>query len=155
MANTIRHCGTNMSSKWDRRFLEMAKLVGSWSKDPSTCVGAVIVRPDKTIATLGYNGFARGMHDHQGLYENRDEKYSRIIHAEMNALLHAREQFHGYTLYTTLMPCDRCTVIMIQSGIKRFVTQYPAPEQLTRWADAFARTRTYIREANIELVELV
>ena len=29
--------------KWHMRFLEMAELVGSWSKDPSTKVGAVIV----------------------------------------------------------------------------------------------------------------
>ena len=33
------------SEKWDDRFLELSGLIGSWSKDPSTKVGAVIVRP--------------------------------------------------------------------------------------------------------------
>lgn len=36
--------------KWDQRFLELAKVVSTWSKDPSTKTGAVIVRPDKTEA---------------------------------------------------------------------------------------------------------
>jgi hypothetical protein len=33
----------NSEHKWDLRFLELAELVASWSKDPSTKVGAVIV----------------------------------------------------------------------------------------------------------------
>ena len=38
--------------KWDKRFLELAKLVGSWSKDPSTQVGAVIVDDNKKLYLL-------------------------------------------------------------------------------------------------------
>ena len=37
--------------KWDLRFIELAKLVSTWSKDPSTKVGSVIVRPNKTVAS--------------------------------------------------------------------------------------------------------
>ena len=51
-----------LSNKWDIRFLEMAKLVASWSKDPSTQVGAIAVRYRKVIAQ-GYNGFPRCMGD--------------------------------------------------------------------------------------------
>jgi len=32
--------------KWDARFLDLAIYVADWSKDPSTKVGAVLVRPD-------------------------------------------------------------------------------------------------------------
>jgi deoxycytidylate deaminase len=39
------------------------KVAEGWSKDPSTKVGAVIVRPDLTVASIGYNGFPRGMSD--------------------------------------------------------------------------------------------
>lgn len=46
--------------KWDARFLDLAVFIGDWSKDPSTKVGAVLVRPDRTIAGLGFNGFPRG-----------------------------------------------------------------------------------------------
>lgn len=49
-----------MLSKWDERFIELARLVATWSKDPSTKVGAVIVRPYRTVASVGFNGFARG-----------------------------------------------------------------------------------------------
>src|SRR5215211_1547674 len=70
------------SSKWDYRFLQAAELFASWSKDPSNQVGAVVVRPDKTIASTGFNGFPRNTDDSQELYENRDEKLRRVKHAE-------------------------------------------------------------------------
>ena len=44
---------------WDQRFIALADHIGQWSKDPSTQQGAVIVRPDKTIAATGFNGFPR------------------------------------------------------------------------------------------------
>lgn len=69
-----------MIDKWDSRFLDLAKLVSSWSKDTSTKVGAVISRPDNTIVSLGYNGFPKGMPDDKNLYDLREEKYERIIH---------------------------------------------------------------------------
>jgi dCMP deaminase len=104
---------------WDKRFLELAALVGGWSKDPSTKVGAVIVRPDRTIASLGYNGFPRGVDD---TYKDREHKLLRTVHAEMNAILSAREPVNGYTLYVTpLCPCSNCAAAIIQSGIKRIV----------------------------------
>ena len=60
--------------KWNMRFLEMAKMVGSWSKDPSTQVGAVIVDDDRRVISLGYNGFPKGVADNQRL-DDRKEKY--------------------------------------------------------------------------------
>ncbi len=47
--------------KWDQRFINLARLVSSWSKDPRKKVGAVITNPNRSVASLGYNGFARGM----------------------------------------------------------------------------------------------
>ena len=79
-----------LSNKWDIRFLEMAKLVASWSKDPSTQVGAVAVR-NRTVIAQGYNGFPRGCDDHELYYLNKAIKYKRIVHAEMNAIYNAAE----------------------------------------------------------------
>ena len=45
-------------SKWDVRFMRMAHEVASWSKDPSTKVGCVLVK-DRKIISMGYNGFPR------------------------------------------------------------------------------------------------
>jgi dCMP deaminase len=81
--------------KWDGRFLDLAVFVGDWSKDPSTKVGAVLVRPDRTIAGLGFNGFPRGVLDHPERYDDRPTKYEMVVHAEMNALLSSRESLEG------------------------------------------------------------
>lgn len=112
------------TDKWDLRFLEMAELVSTWSKDPSTKCGAVLVRPDKTVASIGYNGFPRAMDDDEKIYLDRDEKLRRVIHAELNALFNSRDHDHNrYTMYTHPgMSCDRCAVHLIQNGITTVVS---------------------------------
>ena len=108
------------------------------------------------MLSLGFNGFPAGMKDDDELYANRDEKLSRIIHCEMNALLFANRKMlpEGCTLYThPFMSCDRCVVHMIQAGIRRYVAPIPTTAQAERWGDSFARTRKYILEVGGELVE--
>ena len=39
--------------KWDLRFLELAKHISDWSKDPSTKVGCIIVGEDREIRSTG------------------------------------------------------------------------------------------------------
>jgi dCMP deaminase len=135
--------------KWDRRFLKLALEVASWSKDPSTKTGAVIVRPDRTIASLGYNGFPRGTDDAPELYAERMQKYSKIVHSEMNAVLAAREPVKGYTIYCSFLPCDRCTVHLIQAGLKRVVAPAVPDHLRERWAAAHELTLGYFAEAKI------
>ena len=136
--------------KWDLRFLSLAKEIAQWSKDPSTKVGAVIVRPDMTIASVGYNGFPRGMKDDDYLYANRDIKLSRIIHAEMNVILNAKEVLRGYTLYTwPMFCCDHCAIHVIQSGIHRVVSPKITGETLERWRKHLSKSQSYFSEANV------
>lgn len=140
--------------EWDIRFLDLAKLISTWSKDPSTKCGAVITAGKRIIST-GFNGFPQGMPDDAELYRNREEKLSRIVHCEMNALLFARESVSGATLYTyPFISCDRCFVHMVQAGITRFVAPKPTEDQLTRWGDAFERVRDYAQECDVVLIEL-
>ena len=138
-------------SKWDHRFLQLAKTVSEWSKDPSTRCGAVIVRPDKTVASMGFNGFPRGCQDDAELYADRDLKYSRVIHAEVNAVLNAYERVQGYTLYSWppgMAPtCDRCATVVIQSGIARVVYCYQENEFAKRWQPE--RALKMYREAGV------
>jgi len=138
--------------KWDRFYIGMAQYVATASKDPSTKVGAVIVRPNNTIASVGYNGFPRGMSDASELYEDRETKYSRIVHAEMNAILNAHGPVDGCTLYTSaLPPCDRCAVFVVQAGIQRVVFENPNAELMARWADSLQRTAAIFTEAGIPM----
>jgi dCMP deaminase len=109
-------------TNWDNRFLALAEFYASWSKDPSTKVGAVVVRPDKTVASYGFNGFPRGVLDLPERYADRAEKYPRVVHAEANAIYNAHERLDGYTLYVSpLPPCNVCAGAIIQSGITRVV----------------------------------
>jgi dCMP deaminase len=137
-------------SRWDNYFFDICRANAAMSYDPSTKVGAVIVRPDKTIAATGFNGFPRGCEDHADLYQDRDLKLSRVIHAEMNAILHAREPLHGYTLYVwPFPPCDRCMAHIIQAGITRVVS-VPLPEDATaRWNDSMRRAADLALEAGV------
>jgi dCMP deaminase len=141
--------------KWHLRFLELAKLVASWSKDPSTQVGAVIVSPGLRVVSVGFNGFPQEMPDRAEWLNNREEKYSRIIHGEMNALLFAPKVPEGCTLYTfPCLSCDRCVVHMIQAGIKQFVAPRPTDDMNSRWAASLNRTRQYIKECGGWSIEI-
>lgn len=109
-------------SKWDLRFLGLAKHVSSWSRDPSTKVGAVITRADNTIVSLGFNGFPRGVMDSEDRYNDRHVKHRLVVHAEANAILNAREPIYGCTIYINpLFPCNECAKLICQSGIKQVV----------------------------------
>lgn len=139
--------------KWDVRFLEMAKLVASWSRDPSTKCGAVVVRPDKSVASVGFNGFPMRTDDDPALYEDRDTKLSRVIHAEQNALLLAREWLKDCTLYTYppgIGPtCDRCAAHVIQAGITRVVHYYDESRFGSRWREPAERGLKMYEEAQV------
>lgn len=141
--------------KWDLRFLELAKLVAGWSKDPSTQTGAVFVGRENKIISVGYNGFPSGIADTEARLNDRETKYSMIVHCEMNALLSASQSVRGSTLYTwPFMSCDRCCVHMIQAGVTRVVAPKAAPDKEERWGEAFVKTRALFKEAGIPLVEI-
>ena len=101
--------------KWHERFLALAEVVSTWSKDPSTKVGAVIAHGN-SIISLGYNGLPSGITD-DGRLQERAWKHARVIHAEINAILHAHVNLTRATLYCTHKPCLSCASIIIQSGI--------------------------------------
>jgi len=148
-----------VNSKWDNRFMKLAREISTWSKDPSSKIGAVIVDDDRRILATGYNGFPRGIEDTEERLNDREQKYPRIVHAESNALLSALYSgvsVKGATLYVWGLPiCSECTKLVIQSGIKRVVVTYPeyAPEKWQHvWNDLskpmFLETGTSITYIN-------
>ncbi len=140
-------------AKKNIRFIYLAEHISNWSKDPSTKTGSVIVRPDGTVAAVGYNGFPRTIKDNQELLNNREEKYKRTIHCEMNAILSARERLDGYTLYNWPgQSCDRCAVHVIQSGIVRVVSPKIENEFAERWKEKTKLAEELFAEAGVEVV---
>lgn len=142
---------------WNHRYLRAAQIVASWSKDPSTKCGAIIVRDDKTIASVGFNGFPRGTHDHDHLYADRAYKYPNIIHSEWNALMSSQDDsLKGYSVYAWPMPpCHECTTYLAQKKIDHVVCQKPTVDKLERWQTSFDFARTSLSERNISYTEVV
>jgi dCMP deaminase len=138
--------------KWDIRYLDLAKFISKWSKDPSTKTGAVVVSSMGSVVSVGYNGFARKVSDSSERLNNREEKYKMIVHCERNAIIFAQRDLSNCTLYTwPFMSCGPCAGMVIQSGIKRCVA--PVNDN-PRWISDFELTKTMFEEAEVELVLL-
>ena len=80
-------------SRWQIHFMRAAREASLLSKDPSTKVGAVLVKLNRIIGS-GFNGFPPGIADDDRLYD-RNVKLMRIVHAEMNAIFDARHEASG------------------------------------------------------------
>lgn len=135
--------------KWDKRFLELAETISTWSKDPSTKVGALIVRGKNNFISLGYNGFPSYMPDFEGDYIDRSYKLDHIIHAEENAILNAKGDLTNCTIYTyPMMPCHNCMIRIGQAGIKRvvsFVSDNP------RWQESIVKSLSSAEKMKIQV----
>ena len=138
-------------TNWDQRFLNLAKHISEWSKDPSTQVGCVVVGPDREIRSTGFNGLPRGIEDNNERLNNREIKYPLICHAEENAIMHAARigvSLKGSTAYVTWPPCSRCARSLIQAGIKEVV--YSTAEEIPeRWLEDFNISTSMLKEANV------
>jgi len=112
-------------ANWEERYLDLAKQISGWSKDPSRQIGAVIVGDKGQIISQGYNGFPRGIHDSPNRLNDRETKYKYVVHAEANAIynaIHNGASTEGATIYVTGLPvCHECAKAIIQTGIKKVV----------------------------------
>lgn len=137
--------------KWASRFIELAQLISTWSKDPSTKVGCVVVGPDREIRSTGFNGFPRGVSDDQRL-DDRATKYPLICHAEENAVMHAARigvSLRTCTAYVTFPPCSRCARGLIQAGIR--MVCWPDIEIPDRWKEDLKISYAMFSEAGINV----
>ena len=142
--------------KWDQRFLDLADFISTFSKDPSTKVGAVITKNVNEIVSIGYNGFPKSDPDSEEEYINRETKLGKIIHGEMNAVKFAQSNgYHdlkGCTVYTTpFPPCYDCAIALAKLGVSRVVSIEPTREQEERWGDSFRKTYKLFKFNKIEL----
>jgi dCMP deaminase len=131
--------------------INLAKAISENSNDPSTKVGAVIVK-DLLIISTGYNCFPRGVAETEERLNDRPTKYAMVVHAEANAILAAKGNTQGSTMYCTLFPCNECAKLIIQSGVKRIVTVVPTLEQAERWKDSFNISYQMLTEAGVEVL---
>lgn len=138
--------------------MKLAREISTWSKDPSSQIGAVIVNDDRRILSTGYNGFPRGIEDTEERLHNKDEKYPRIVHGELNALLGAL--YNGVsvkdaTLYVYGLPvCADCAKSVIQAGISRVVVNMSAFNN-EKWTEQWDRlSKPMFQEAGVSITYL-
>lgn len=102
---------------WDEYGMSIAEVVAKKSKDPWHKVGAVILREDYSIASVGYNGFPQGQEED---WSDREERRKYVIHAEQNALRYTSPG-EGKTLVSTLLPCRDCLKTIAAYKIKKVI----------------------------------
>jgi dCMP deaminase len=139
---------------FDELFMRMVYLTATKSKDPSSKIGAVIVKDNRVIST-GYNGFPIGVLDSEERYNNRETKYKFVVHAEHNSILTAARfgiSTLGATLYTNGLPCNNCMKSIIQSGINEIVIHSLWPEMKhSDWEDLSKVSKTMMEESGLKL----
>jgi dCMP deaminase len=139
-------------NKWSRRYLDVAKEVATWSKDPSKKIGAIAVGDKGQILSQGYNGFPRGVKDTDNRYDVREEKYKYVVHGEMNCIYNACNSgvsLNGATLYVTGLPvCSECAKGIIQVGISKVVMEYPK-DIPDNWKESMILTQQMFLEAGV------
>lgn len=131
--------------KWDKRFVELAKTIATWSScfKEDRQIGAVIVR-NKRIITTGYNGAPSGIQSckekgkclriEKHIPSGTQHELCYAIHAEQNAILQAAKlgiSIDGATLYCTHYPCSICAKMIVNTGIRRLVYIHPYPDHFS------------------------
>ncbi|PMH44511.1 cell division protein DedD [Vibrio sp. 10N.286.49.B3] len=138
-----------MMTKWSKRFFQMAELVASWSKDPSTQVGAVITKKNR-IVSVGFNGYPHGVSDSVAT-DSRDMKLLKTLHAEENAILFAKRDLDECDIWVTHFPCPNCAAKIIQTGIKSVHCPEQSEDFLSRWGDKIKVSQDMFEQSGVTI----
>ncbi len=145
-------------NKWDKRFMEMADLVATWSScyQQNRQVGAIIVR-DKRVITTGYNGAPAGIKScvekgeclrrKNNIPSGTRAEMCYAIHAEQNAIIQAARigtSVKDATLYCTHQPCVICSKMIVNAGITKVFFRHDYPDEFSL---------EIFREAGVTLVK--
>lgn len=137
---------------WRNNYLDAARVVSTWSKDPSKQVGCVIVGDDGQILAQGFNGFPRGIEDSEERYEDRETKYKYVVHAEQNAIYNAVRSgtcLKGGVAYVVGVPiCSECAKGLIQVGIK--AVYVPMQTYSNHWIESVTLAQNLFIEAGVK-----
>lgn len=145
----------DLMSNWPKRYMSLAKEVASWSKDPSTKVGAVAVGSKGQVLSQGYNGFPRGIADSEHRYQIKVEKYKYVVHAEMNCIYNATYNgvsLDGADMYIYGLPvCSECAKGIIQVGVKKIFVSEECITAQPKWFESWLTTKDMFDEAGVEI----
>lgn len=139
--------------KWRNRYLLLAKHFSTWSKDPSTRVGAVAVSDNGLILSEGWNGFPRGIRDTPDRLGDRQMKYHYMAHSEKNLIYNATYNgvcLSNSNLYVYGLPvCSECAKGVIQVGIKSVYVLTDSMNIRDTWVESWKKTTDMFDEVGI------
>lgn len=143
------------------------------SPDPSTRNGCILINPaGQTIA--GWNHFPLGMENKKIWLEDRTEKYSRVVHAEVSVITNAARlgiSTNNSIVYGTWMSCSNCAKTMIDAGIKKIIAHKSPQEKALEaakhrallrgdcewredWVTDIEKALIYFKDSGIEFEEI-
>lgn len=139
-------------TEWDiRKIAFVSGELLSWSKDPSTKVGAAIFNEKYPICS-SYNGFPPGVQDLSERLNNREIKYKLTQHAEANCISTAARlgiKTHGMTMAVSTYPCSTCAGIIISAGISEIIYLEPTDDFISRWQEEINYAKLQFSEAGV------
>jgi len=141
---------------WDDYFMEVANAISKRATCDRGRSGCVIAK-DRHLIVTGYVGSPIGFdhcdeagHDLKRVTDENgvtSEHCVRTVHAEQNAICQAAKlgvSIDGATVYTRMTPCRTCTMLLINSGIKRVVCE--------RKYQKAAESEEMLARADVEIV---
>ena len=139
---------------WNEYLLILAAAASQRSQDPWVQVGAIVARSDYSIVGSGYNGPPGGCEID---WSDRDARRQFVIHAEVNALAHAKPG-EAKIIASTLLPCPACLTMIASYGVKEVVYRdvyLRTVSESEAIAKAFGLTMTRIPQPRIFPTKLV
>lgn len=135
-----------------KRYLNLAKEISTWSKDPSTKIGCVAINEKDSVVAQGFNGFPRKINDTPERWDDRPTKYRYVVHAEANCIYNANYNgvsLDGCSMYIYGLPCcSECAKALIQCGVKE--VHMLTTKQHDKWDESFKLTKELFEEVGIK-----
>lgn len=124
----------------NKEFIGYAINIGKLSPCKKNKVGAVIVKNDKVIIQ-SYNASLHTNYKH-----DPETRYLTTFCAEKNAILEAKQNLEGASIYITLSPCMSCAAMILKCGISKVY-------YLNEYNDT--RSIDFLRESGVKVIKCI
>lgn len=136
--------------------MKLAWEAATYSEDPSTQLGSVVIPRLSDIMIAGYNHLTRNVPAE--VWQDRPQKLRRVLHAEEHSIIRCASLgaiTRGGTLVCPWACCIRCASFIVASGISTVVVD---PECMTkspeRWLGEIKQAWAYLIDCDVEIIEL-
>lgn len=145
--------------------MEQAYWVALDSPDPSTQNGAVLLGWDKYLGEYytigaGCNDFPKGVNVEYWYAENKQDKYNRVVHAEVAAILDAAKNGMSTIDSVLVCPwaaCSNCAKHIAAAGVSTLIRHKYSNSGVTTGSHWYADCQIgddIMKEAGVSIIEI-